>query len=679
MQKSSDSKQSNTPTIKRRRRRQHRHTPWQRLKRRITKALPWKIVAITLIVVVVFIAISQMVLITDATNQLDSSWVSLERILSVVSNKPGSELTLADFRRLESGINDLSRSLATLKGRTQLLKPLVNMRTEWVASYELLLVTQSMTAAARDTLVGLQPTINFMVGGEEDESVATQLSSGERIVELLTIGRGRFISAAGHLATVRTRLDNMNLDGISADLLLNVENVEQFYNQLNDINALAQEAPELLSQMLGLESTQSYLILSQNSDELRPSGGYISTYGWMTVRNGRVTDYSYSATTATSPFPPPEAFLDQFSIPDWWIQYRQPIYAAWDGSWYADFPATAAMAQQYYEAGGNPAAPVGGVIAIDMLGFETILEALGSVTIVDYEMVITPDNFREVVYDIRAVGEGSVPHKRFLASVYEQIFNDWQQIGRDETANADMWGAILSALQEKHIMVYFPDPQLNQAADLLQWSGRQTEAVDHDYIMVADANLGNKSNHSIVRQLTYDVELHEDRSLSSRLTVSYNYPSTLADNDPAVDARYHGQLDYNNLMQVFVPAHSILVDSDNLSQTPDIVDDAAHTVFVSRINVPYDQGQRVQFSYDTPPLVGQIGQYAHYRLLAQKQPGTIGESVLVQVSLPPGAQIISASPEPLASYELDQPVLDFRLDLTTDQWLEIIYQDAPGE
>jgi hypothetical protein len=120
------------------------------------------------------------------------------------------------------------------------------------------------------------------------------------------------------------------------------------------------------------------------------------------------------------------------------------------------------------------------------------------------------------------------------------------------------------------------------------------------------------------------------------------------------------------------------VDIDNLSQTPDIVADAAHTVFVSRINVPYDEGERVQYSYETPPLVGQIGAYSHYRLLVQKQPGTSGDAVHVQVSLPPGARIISASPDPLASYELDQPVLDFRLDLSTDQWLEIIYQDASG-
>jgi len=399
----------------------------------------------------------------------------------------------------------------------------------------------------------------------------------------------------------------------------------------------------------------------------------------MTVRNGRISNYSYSPTTTTSPFPPPESFVERFEIPDWWIQYRLPVYAAWDGSWHADFPATAEMARQYYEVGGNPSSPVDGVIAIDIVGFEYILEALGSVRIAEYDTEITAETFRDVIYDIRAYGEGETPHKRFVASVYQQIIADWQQIGRDDTTSADLWGTVLRALQEKHIMAYFVDPAIDEAMAPLHWSGAQAEAVDHDYIMVADANLGNKSNRSITRQLTYDVDLQADGSLHSRLTVAYNYPAIVAESDPAIDARYHGPLDYNNLLQVFVPEDSILMDISNLRQTPDIVSDEGTTTFVSRVNVPFDEGERFQFEYTTPPLIGTVGPYNHYRLLLQKQPGTINDPVSVQVSLPLGAQVIRTSPEPSASYELDRLVFDFRVDLLTDQWLEIIYQDPQNQ
>lgn len=112
----------------------------------------------------------------------------------------------------------------------------------------------------------------------------------------------------------------------------------QTYGDLADFHRVLLASPDLLTAALGLNETQSYLILAQNNDELRPSGGYLSTYGWMTVRNGRITKYDYQATTTTSPNPPPETLASQVQIPEWWIQYRQPLYAAWDSSWHVDFP-----------------------------------------------------------------------------------------------------------------------------------------------------------------------------------------------------------------------------------------------------------------------------------------------------------------------------------------------------
>src|SRR5690606_12279684 len=132
----------------------------------------------------------------------------------------------------------------------------------------------------------------------------------------------------------------------------------------------------------------------------RPSGGYLSTYGWMVMRNGRIVDYDYSATTTTSPNPPASTAELPFEIPDWWLQFRQPVYAAWDGSWSADFHSTAERAIWYYNAGNNPHAPVTGAIAIDIDGFEMILEALGPVSVPDYRVTVSTNDFRNVIYDI---------------------------------------------------------------------------------------------------------------------------------------------------------------------------------------------------------------------------------------------------------------------------------------
>ena len=289
---------------------------------------------------------------------------------------------------------------------------------------------------------------------------------------------------------------------------------------------------------MGVDQETTYLILAQNNDEIRPSGGYISTYGWLTIQDGRVKDYAYSPTTATSPHPPDEAFASTIDHPDWWLQLQNPVYLAWDGSWYADFPSTAKMAISYYNAGHNPKSPVDGAIAIDISGFELILRALGEVYVPEYDTVVTADNFRDVIYKIRAQGDNE--HKRFLTTVYQTIFDDWRNI--EQKDSSAILQALLEALTQRHIMIYFTNDDANKAFDLLGWSGAQYKPGLDDYILVADANLGNKSNNSISRSLTYDVRIEADQSRQSQLRVNYDYFDSIAKNDPAIDAEFYGPI-----------------------------------------------------------------------------------------------------------------------------------------
>ena len=207
-----------------------------------------------------------------------------------------------------------------------------------------------------------------------------------------------------------------------------------------------------MTNALGLDQERSYLILAENSDELRPSGGYISTYGWLTVRNGRVINYNYSPTTDKSPNPPPASMADTFPVPDWWIRYGEPIYAAWDGSWYVDFPSTADMAMWYYNNGNNPNSPVDGVISIDINGFEKLLGGLGSVPVDGYNDVVTQDNFRELVYGIRASRRdypGPSPHKEFLAALYRSIFKKWQSYNSIPMSVRGFWAVFWKPSSKK--------------------------------------------------------------------------------------------------------------------------------------------------------------------------------------------------------------------------------------
>lgn len=632
----------------------------------------WRIILLVIVVALVIVGAGGLVLVTNAFNRLEQSQNGLNRVLDSLNNKPADQWTFADFERLQSSVQDLLGSLEQAESRTFFLRPVKQVDGDLEATFGAIDTAQEVSLGVDTMLTGLQPTLFFLTEGQEDAGV-TQISSGERVIELLELGRSNFLTANQHFDSARTMLDSFEKAKISPDLLLILEEIDRYQQQAKDINSVLLNAPDLLRTALGMNGTQTYLILSQNNDEIRPSGGYISTYGWMTIRNSRVVEFDYRPTTISTPNPPPANLADTLQVPAWWIHYQDcPVCLAWDGSWYADFPSTAALAAWYYDNGNNPEAPVDGVIALDIDGLQLMLEGLGTVDVPGFEEEVDSANFREVIYDIRATEAGEA-HKQFLAALYREVLAAWQST--DPSRKSDVLGAQLRALREKHMMLYFTDDNLNQALDILGWSGQQNDPAGHDYLMIADANVGaSKSNRSIIRDTTYDVEILADGTLNSRATINYNFSDAVASADPAVRPENYRVIDYFNQMQVFVPLGSQLGNTANTTGT--VVQDQTdhHSIFTALIWVDYDSSQRVQYAYTTPMLVEQFGDYYRYRLLIQKQPGMQTERVSVQVRLPRGASTVDVIPDPLQAYTLEQPILEFRLDLERDKWIEIIYQ-----
>jgi hypothetical protein len=661
-------------------RRHHHHASgprWLRKLRKQIRRFPFRRLALVILGIVAVFIVVGVALASDAQTRVTTAMTSLERVLNSIRTKPGTELTLADFDRLQASVTDLSRTLANADRQTFFLRPLTRLSADAQVQLSLLDIGRDLVSAGQDMLTGLQPTLFFLVGGQREDTVVSQISSGERVVELLSLGRGRFLSAVDHLQRAESELAALDFNALTPEALLTLQQLQQTHTELVSISTLLLSAPDLLTTALGLGDEQTYLILAQNSDELRPSGGYLSSYGWMVMRNGRIVNYDYSATTTTSPNPPSNVEMP-FEIPDWWLRFRQPIYAAWDGSWSPDFPTTAEMAMWYYNTGNNPHAPVTGVISIDITGFQTLLAALGDIKVPEFDVTVNSDNFRNVIYEIRAEDEGDLAHKQFLADLYRRIFEEWQSVDEVEV-NSALLGALLQGLQEEHIMLYFSDPVLNESVERLGWSGSQGSGAETDYLMAVDANLGNKSNHSVIRQLTYDAEIDAAGTVTSRITVAYDYPASLADNDPAVDPEHHGPLDYRTLLQVITPARTESVQSTDDEQVFRVVNQPEHTLVTTLLTVPYDQAARIQYAYEIPQLVESFGPYQRYRLRIDKQPGTLNEAVSVQLALPPGASTVSIDPAPAASYDIDRPILEFRLETTRDQWIEVIYRLPSGD
>ena len=149
-------------------------------------------------------------------------------------------------------------------------------------------------------------------------------------------------------------------------------------NRYDEAYPLAQTGLELVDvapQLLGADRPRTYLLLFQNEDELRATGGFISAVGRVTIDAGKIisltVEDSYAVDDFTTPYPDPPAPMRDYMGIDLWV-FR-------DSNWSPDFPMAARQPISLYTQtrGGT----IDGVIALNQQVVEALVDGLGPLTI----------------------------------------------------------------------------------------------------------------------------------------------------------------------------------------------------------------------------------------------------------------------------------------------------------
>jgi hypothetical protein len=451
---------------------------------------------------------------------------------------------------------------------------------------------------------------------------------------------------------------------------------------------MATVAPELL----GANGARTYLILAQNDDELRPTGGFISGAGAVTIKNGQITEMNFIDANLVDdylnkPYPaPPDPLFDYMGSEIWLFR---------DANWSPDFPTSARQAAYFYEYGQG--VPVDGVIALNQHAVELLMTGLGEVHISGVDEPITAANVRQFMREAWNPGESGVTtewmfsRKEFIGQLASAIVErietdpgsvDWVQVAR----------GLYQALNERHLLVCVGDADASWALAKARWDGSLREN-NGDYLMVVDANLGfNKVNPLIDEIMDYRVTLHADGTASAELSLMYIHRGQRKDVHCQHPVLYTEGITYAAMMhrcyydylRLYVPAGSalqtatphptpgeyLLRGEPTDGQAVTLSDEAGRAVFAQFFVVEYGQTLMTRFEYDLPRVVQSKDGRQTYTLLIQKQAGTDGMPVSLTIVLPSGANLLAATPIPNA---VDENTLTFDLQLDTDILVEIVY------
>jgi hypothetical protein len=420
---------------------------------------------------------------------------------------------------------------------------------------------------------------------------------------------------------------------------------------------------DLLPEFLGLDGQKrEYVILFQNESELRPTGGFIGSYGLVNFYGGKLTDFKvkdiYEADgQLQGHVESPWEIKTYLNEANWYMR---------DANWKADFVQTSADIQWFLEK--EVSQKVDGVIGIDLAVAKSVLGVIGKVYVPDFNEEINESNLYEQAefYAETKFFPGSVQKASFLGGLGQQMFEEIKNL--DTEKSLLLVDSMLNLLEQNEIQIAANNSDLSKKINNLGWDGKlyngkcTQENCLADYWYIVEANLGvNKANYFINRGIE---EVTEITATSLNRTIKVNYENT------AKNSNWPGG-DYKNYLRIYLPKNVELsqisvsdgydtsikkIYSSNEITTRE-VDGKKEVGFL--MIVPVLKKRILEIKYSSNLDLGEGKEFTYMKYI-QKQPGTGETSLVSLVSFPENWQPLQV--EPTASMVGGKLLFNLKLD-----------------
>ena len=551
--------------------------------------------------------------------------------LNALANLDGNGLeeVRGHFAELETDLSTVQSQAGPFLPATRLLGWLPQIGAEAVAAPDLLDMGTAAATAGRAAMDGAQLVLEAYRQTGEDSAL-------KRMAPALAEAAPYWQEADAALQELDEARSRLDLSALDPRLTAEIERLDRYLPVLRGGVALARSAPALL----GVDGARTYLLLAQNSDELRPTGGFISGVGLLGIDRGDLNQLDFGDSYAIfnpevdHPLAPPD--LERYM--------GAQMLLLRDVNWSADFPTVAGVAKSLYQL--DTGTQVDGVVAFDVEAVRRMIGALEPLQLPGYQEAVTSANLTsamQTVWEAPAAAELALqdmdPSQSDWWQHRKDFMGDLAQAGQAkiETGQADLVRlaqAVYSALQEKHILISLNDAAAMVPLAELGWTGA-VQPGGGDLLMVVDTNVGwNKVNSLVERSTVYEITPRADGSAEALLELTYRHQGNQTDQPCIHEPRYGdtyadmAQRCYFNYLRVYVPEGARLlaaegVQADTAATLPG---ENGTTILAGYIVVPPGQTGQVRLRYELP--AGTVANDS-YRLRLQKQPGTPGWPVTV--------------------------------------------------
>jgi hypothetical protein len=445
-----------------------------------------------------------------------------------------------------------------------------------------------------------------------------------------------------------------------------------FEASVHDFKNLA-DLGDSLQEIFGGKGLRRYLLVFQNSDELRPTGGFMGSFAELDVKDGKIIKFT---------IPPGGTYdiqgqLNEFVEPPTPLLIANKRWEFQDANWFPDFPASAEKINWFYRHAGRGSTD--GVIAINSSVLLRLLSIMGPVTDEKRGVTLTAENAIPLIQTIVEEGPEKKEHrpKQILSDLAPQFLTYLKNLKPNDLM--PILVNLKEALDQKEIQAYFADQTTEEQIKSFGWAGQILSSKPYqDYLMVVNTNLqGQKTDAKIKQTIHHQAVVQPDGSIIDNVYLTREHTGN-------ANEKLYGKPNISYL-RIYVPQGSELLEARGFSwpdertfKVPDqwskkdadlvkniqelsveqnsgtqITNEFAKTSFGNWVITEPGETSQVQFSYRLPfkitdvpssasektdkwiSLFSNPTQVATYQLITQHQSGT-NSALESQIIFPTG-------------------------------------------
>lgn len=491
-----------------------------------------------------------------------------------------------------------------------------------------------LIAAAKEGVAAIEPyadligfkkgKTSFVEQSAENRLQTAVLTLDKMLVKIDTISND-IKAADDRMMKINPNLYPEKLGNLT--LKSNIANIKEQFQGAASLFVDAKPLIKKLPDILGAHGGKTYLILFQNDKELRATGGFLTFYTVMEIKNGKLTIdqsndiYSLDDNIANHPVAPREILTYHKGVSKFYIR---------DSNLSPDFIVSMKTFDSLYQKSGSKVA-YDGIIAVDSKILVDMLTIFGDTNVDGITFSAKKDSrcdCAQVLYQLFDIVDRPTPYlkvnrKGILGDLMYSLF--YRALG---FSPSKYWGTLAQTmyknLQEKHILLDFKDPELQASVEKLNFADR-INSYSGDYLHVNNVNFaGAKSNLFVTVNMISKANKGSNGIINRTVEVDYRNPY------PASDCNLErGNLCLNavlrNWVRLYVPKGSQLVDFKGSLKKVQTYDDLGKTVFEGYLEVPTQGKASIIVTYTLPKELSN----ADYSILVQKQAGVDSENLEV--------------------------------------------------